>query len=160
MKERLLLIRILPIAFLVLFIGAIAQIATCNLDESNSTPLDAAPYQNSIEYWTLEEIKQLKKEDILYATTYGNSSKIYLTGGGCIGYKESMTDLYDKALHEKNLPRISQSYIVNPDYSCYDYSTNLRSERKYTVWINGEKVPVSREYNGLVDFLIKPCEDK
>lgn len=160
MKERLLLIRILPIAFLILLTAVIAQVTSFNTINSSSFSSNETTKPQPFEYWTLEELKQLEKEDILYATTYGNSSKIHLTGGNCIGYNGSMTDLYDKVLREKRLPKIHQSFIVNDSLSCCTITQNYRKEKKYTVHINGKKLKVSREYNGLVDFLIKPCEEK
>lgn len=160
MKERLFLVRILPIAFLVIFIAMITQIATCSFStvRATSKPIEGHLNQPSNRFWTLKQLRELEKEDILYVNTFVNSSKIYLTGGGWIEYNGSMTDLYDKVLREKRLPKISQSYAVNDSISCYTFTKNLRSEKKYTVHINGKNLRVSKEYNGLVDFLIKPCQ--
>lgn len=97
----------------------------------------------------LSEIQLIRKSDIMYLTSSGNYTELFLENGNST-LSSKIIKVYESLLNERNFVRIHNSHIINLDY--------LVKIEKENGWIcvmkNGTPIPVSRRKKDMLLALL------
>lgn len=87
----------------------------------------------------LSEIQIIRKSDVMYLTSSGNYTEIYLQDGSST-LSSKIIKVYEAILCDRNFIRIHNSHIIN-----LDYLVKIEKENGLTcIMKNGTAIPVSR----------------